>query len=233
MTYRQIAYNGLWQNNTSLVQLLGLCPTLAISTTLTNGLGLGIATTLVLMASNVTIAFIRNIVPTEVRLPIFVLVIAAFVTAIEMLMKAFYYELYLILGIYIPLIVTNCIIIGRAEAFACKHKVSQALVDGLMMGLGFTLALMLLSSIREVLGYGTLFAQIELMFGPASQWLTVTVFDHYHGFLIAILPPGAFFGLGLLIALKKAIDLRVSAPQLPRSLELSGDGGGSCVSPNC
>ncbi len=209
MTYTQILYDGLWKNNTGFVQLLGLCPILAITTTLTNGLGLGIATLLVLIASNVTISLIRNIVPVAVRLPIFVIIIASFVTATEMFVKAFYYDLYLVLGIYLPLIVTNCIIIGRAEAFASKQTVGHALFDGITMGIGFIFALGMLSGLRELFGYGTLFANADLMFGPAAQFLTVTVFENYHGFLLAILPPGAFFGLGLLIAMKKAIDLRV------------------------
>jgi electron transport complex protein RnfE len=209
MTYTQILRDGLWKNNTGFVQLLGLCPILAITTTLTNGLGLGIATLLVLIASNVTISLIRNIVPAAVRLPVFVIIIASFVTATEMLVKAFYYDLYLVLGIYLPLIVTNCIIIGRAEAFASKQTVGHAFFDGITMGIGFIFALGMLSGVRELFGYGTLFANAELMFGPAAHFLTITVFENYHGFLLAILPPGAFFGLGLLIAVKKAIDMKL------------------------
>jgi electron transport complex protein RnfE len=206
MTYKNIIYEGLWKNNPGFVQLLGLCPLLAVTSTLINGLGLGIATTLILMASNVSVSLIRNIVTNEIRLPVFVLVIASFVTAIEMLIKAFYYDLYLTLGIFIPLIVTNCAIIGRAEAFASKQPWDRALLDGLMMGLGFTIVLVLLGGLRELLGYGTLFTQAELMFGEAAQWMTITVFENYEGFLLAILPPGAFFGLALLIALKNFID---------------------------
>ncbi len=208
MTYKNIIYEGLWKNNPGFVQLLGLCPLLAVTSTLINGLGLGIATTLILMASNVSVSLIRNIVTNEIRLPVFVLVIASFVTAIEMLIKAFYYDLYLTLGIFIPLIVTNCAIIGRAEAFASKQPWDRALLDGLMMGLGFTIVLVLLGGLRELFGYGTLFTQAELMFGEAAQWMTITVFENYEGFLLAILPPGAFFGLALLIALKNIIDSR-------------------------
>jgi electron transport complex protein RnfE len=211
--YAQIIRDGLWKNNPGFVQLLGLCPLLAVTGTLVNGLGLGIATTLILMASNVTVSLIRNIVPTEIRLPVFVLVIASFVTAVEMIIKAFYYDLYLALGIFIPLIVTNCSVIGRAEAFASKQPVDRAFLDGLMMGLGFTFALVMLGGLRELLGRGTLFAQAELMFGQAAQWMTITVFEDYRGFLLAILPPGAFFGLGLLIALKNAIDRKREARQ--------------------
>ena len=208
MTYKNIIYEGLWKNNPGFVQLLGLCPLLAVTSTVINALGLGIATTLILMASNVSVSLIRNIVTNEIRLPVFVLVIASFVTAIEMLIKAFYYDLYLTLGIFIPLIVTNCAIIGRAEAFASKQPWDRALLDGLMMGLGFTIVLVLLGGLRELFGYGTLFTQAELMFGEAAQWMTITVFENYEGFLLAILPPGAFFGLALLIALKNVIDAR-------------------------
>ncbi|HHB93174.1 MAG TPA: electron transport complex subunit E [Thioploca sp.] len=201
--YAKIIRDGLWDNNPGLVQLLGLCPLLAVTGTIVNGIGLGIATTLTLVTSNVTVSLIRNIVPNEIRLPVFVLIIASFVTIIEMMLKAFYYDLYLALGIFIPLIVTNCSIIGRAEAFASKQPVDKAFVDGLMMGIGFTIALAILGGMRELLGYGTLFTQAELMFGQA--WMTVTVFDNYHNFLLAVLPPGAFFGLGLLIAFKNAM----------------------------
>ncbi len=205
---KQIINEGLWHNNTALVQLLGLCPLLAVSGTVVNALGLGIATTLVLAGSNVTVSLIRNLVRPELRIPTFVLIIACFVTAVELLMKAFVYDLYLILGIFIPLIVTNCVIIARAESFASKNPVGRSLLDGLAMGVGFTLVLVALGAMREIIGHGTLFAQAELMFGEGAQWLTITFIDGYHGFLLAILPPGAFIGLGLLIALKNVIDRR-------------------------
>jgi electron transport complex protein RnfE len=201
--YVKITRDGLWDNNPGLVQLLGLCPLLAVTGTIVNGIGLGIATTLTLVTSNVTVSLIRNLVPNEIRLPVFVLIIASFVTIIEMMLKAFYYDLYLALGIFIPLIVTNCSIIGRAEAFASKQPIDKAFLDGLMMGIGFTIALALLGGMRELLGRGTLFSQAETMFGQA--WMTITVFENYHDFLLAILPPGAFFGLGLLIALKNVV----------------------------
>ncbi|HEC17813.1 MAG TPA: electron transport complex subunit E [Gammaproteobacteria bacterium] len=203
-----ILKEGLWRNNTALVQLLGLCPLLAVSGTVVNALGLGIATTLVMAGSNVTVSLIRNLVRPELRIPSFVLVIASFVTAVELLMQAFLYDLYLVLGIFIPLIVTNCVIIARAESFASKNNVGRSLLDGLAMGLGFTAVLLLLGAIREILGHGTLFSQAELMFGDGAQWLTITLLDDYRGFLLAILPPGAFLGLGLLIALKNVIDRR-------------------------
>jgi electron transport complex protein RnfE len=206
----QIINEGLWRNNTALVQLLGLCPLLAVSGTVINALGLGIATTLVLAGSNVTVSLIRNLVRPELRIPSFVLVIASFVTAVELLMQAFLYDLYLVLGIFIPLIVTNCVIIARAESFASKNNVRRSLLDGLSMGIGFTLVLLLLGGIREILGHGTLLAQAELMFGAGTEWLTITLIEDYRGFLLAILPPGAFLGLGLLIALKNVIDKRLA-----------------------
>ncbi len=207
---RQILNEGLWRNNTALVQLLGLCPLLAVSGTVINGLGLGIATTLVLAGSNVTVSLIRNLVRPELRIPTFVLVIASFVTAVELLMQAFLYDLYLVLGIFIPLIVTNCVIIARAEAFASKNNVWRSLLDGLAMGIGFTAVLVALGAMREILGHGTLLAQAELMFGEGAQWLTITLFEDYRGFLLAILPPGAFLGLGLMVAVKNIIDKRAA-----------------------
>ncbi len=208
--FKKITREGLWQNNIGFVQLLGLCPLLAVTGTFINGLGLGIVTTLVLIASNVMVSLIRKRIPSEARLPIFVLIIASFVTALEMLTKAFFYDLYLVLGIFIPLIVTNCSVIGRAEVYASKNPVHYAFVDGLMMGIGFTLALVMLGSLRELLGQGTLFSQAELMFGQGAEWMTIKVIQDYQGFLLAILPPGAFFGLGLLIALKNSFEQKVN-----------------------
>jgi len=215
MTYIEIVHDGLWKNNVSLVQLIGLCPLLAVTSTLVNGLGLGVATTLILIASNITVSLIRSIVPNEIRLPIFVLIIASFVTATEMIMKAFYYDLYLVLGIFIPLIVVNCSVIGRAEVFASKNPVNHAFVDGLMMGFGFTFVLVMLGGLRELLGYGTLFAHAEIMFGETAKQLKIIIFSDYQGFLLAILPPGAFFGLGLLIALKNWLDKKAAVTKTP------------------
>ena len=205
---RRIIADGLWNNNQALVALLGLCPLLAVSNTLINGLGLGLATTLVLIASNATISFIRNWVRQEVRLPVFVLVIASFVTAVELVMNAWFHDLHKILGIFIPLIVTNCTIVGRAEAFASRNPVPQSMVDGLSMGMGFTLVLMTLGGLREFIGQGTILSGIHLMFGEAARGLSFSMGEDYHGLILAILPPGAFFGLGLLIALKHLIDKR-------------------------
>lgn len=207
-TYASIARDGLWSNNPGLVQLLGLCPLLAVSSNAINGLGLGLATLLALTASNVTVSLIRRIVRPEVRIPVFVLVIAAIVTVIELAMNAYLHELYLVLGIFIPLIVTNCNLIGRAEAFASKHDPGRALVDGLMMGAGFLLVLVVLGALRELVGQGTLLSQAHMMFGEAARDWTLHVVADYRGFLLAILPPGAFIGLGLIIALKNVIDGR-------------------------
>ncbi|MEJ2423394.1 MAG: electron transport complex subunit E [Candidatus Thiodiazotropha sp.] len=208
-SYRQIVTDGLWHNNQALVALLGLCPLLAVSNTAINGLGLGLATTTVLVASNGTVSLIRNLVRPEVRLPVFVLVIASFVTAIELGMNAYFHELYKILGIFIPLIVTNCTIIGRAEAFASKNNFSRSLLDGLSIGIGFTLVLMTLGGMRELVGQGTLFDQAQLMFGDIAQGLTLKI-ENFPGMLVAILPPGAFIGLGLMITAKNLIDKRLA-----------------------
>ncbi len=207
-SYADIAKDGLWHNNPGLVQLLGLCPLLAVTATLINGLGMGLATTAVLVASNVTVSAIRNVVRSEIRVPVFVLVIASFVTAVELAMNAYLHELYKVLGIFIPLIVTNCSILGRAEAFASKNNIPRSFLDGLTMGLGFTGVLVVLGAMRELAGNGTLFAKANLMFGDAARHLLVHVIPNYDGFLLAILPPGAFLGLGFLIAFKNVIDRR-------------------------
>ncbi|AIY65816.1 electron transport complex subunit E [Pseudoalteromonas piratica] len=210
---RDIINQGLWKNNPALVQLLGLCPLLAVSATVTNALGLGLATLFVLLGSNVTVAIVREWVPKEIRIPVFVMIIAAFVTMIELLMNAFSHELYLSLGIFIPLIVTNCAIIGRAEAFASKNSVPLAAFDGLMMGLGFLIVLVLLGAMRELLGQGTLFDGAHLLLGEWAKVLRIEVMNTDTQFLLAILSPGAFLGMGLLIALKNIIDARQQAKQ--------------------
>ncbi len=204
---REITQNGLWTNNVALVQLLGLCPLLAVTSSTINGVGLGLATMVTLILSNTLVSLIRDFVRSEVRLPVFVLIIACVVTVIELLMKAFFYDLFLVLGIFIPLIVTNCAIIGRAEGFASRNPVGASALDGFMMGLGFLAVLTLLGAMREVIGSGTLLAHADLMFGESAKALTITFNEDYSGFLLAILPPGAFFGLALLIAVKNAIGL--------------------------
>jgi electron transport complex protein RnfE len=219
--YRKITLDGLWTNNPALVQLLGLCPLLAVTASVVNALGLGLASTLVLVSSNLTVSAFRKLVPETVRLPIFVMIIASFVTAIELLMQAFTYELYLILGIFIPLIVTNCAIMGRADAFASKNPVRASVLDGLMMGVGFTAVLVLLGGMRELLGTGALFSDMHLLFGEAARNWKWLIFEDYPGFLFAILPPGALVGLGLLIALKNIIDARLEErrkQQTPKTL---------------
>ncbi|MCP5160225.1 MAG: electron transport complex subunit E [Hahellaceae bacterium] len=204
--YSEVIANGLWKNNPALVQILGLCPLLAVTGTVVNALGLGLATTLVLVGSNTSVSLIRNLVPPTVRLPAFVMIIASFVTCAELLMQAFTYELYQILGIFIPLIVTNCSILGRADAFAAKNPVIPSALDGLMMGLGFSIVLILLGTMREIIGQGTLFSGMELLFGASASSWKMVLFQDYPNFLFAVLPPGAFFGLGLLIAAKNIID---------------------------
>lgn len=221
--YRKITLDGLWDNNPALVQLLGLCPLLAVTGTVVNALGLGLASTIVLMGSNLTISMFRKFVPESVRLPIFVMIIASFVTCIELLMQAFTYELYTILGIFIPLIVTNCAIMGRADAFAIKNPVGASLLDGAMMGIGFTAVLMVLGGMREILGLGTLFTDMQLLFGPAAESWKIVIVEDYVGFLFAILPPGAFVGMGLLIALKNIIDKKREAAATPVQVTPSGE----------
>ncbi|EGQ9056690.1 electron transport complex subunit E [Vibrio parahaemolyticus] len=210
---KQLMKNGMWSNNPALVQLLGLCPLLAVSSTITNALGLGIATLLVLVGSNVTVSLIRNYVPKEIRIPVFVMIIASLVTCVQLLMNAYAYGLYLSLGIFIPLIVTNCIIIGRAEAYASKNDVLPAALDGLWMGLGMTSVLVVLGSMRELIGNGTLFDGADLLLGDWAAALRIQVFQFDSSFLLALLPPGAFIGVGLLIALKNVIDSSVQAHQ--------------------
>ncbi|MCF7482452.1 electron transport complex subunit E [Vibrio sp. J1-1] len=205
--------NGMWNNNPALVQLLGLCPLLAVSSTITNALGLGIATLLVLVGSNVTVSLIRNYVPKEVRIPIFVMIIASLVTCVQLLMNAYAYGLFLSLGIFIPLIVTNCIIIGRAEAYASKNDVLPSALDGLWMGLGMTSVLVVLGAMRELIGNGTLFDGADLLLGDWAASLRVEIFHFDSSFLLALLPPGAFIGVGLLIALKNIIDSAIQARQ--------------------
>lgn len=207
--YRKITLDGLWRNNPGLVQLLGLCPLMAVTTNFINGLGLGIATLITLLASNLLISLFRDYFRDEIRIPVFVLIIASNVTAIELLMRAYFHELHGILGIFIPLIVTNCIIIGRAEAFASKNEPEHSALDGFMMGLGFLLVLVVLGGVREILANGTLFAQAHLMFGEAARGMTISISDDFNGLLLAALPPGAFIGLGFLLALKNYIDQRL------------------------
>ncbi|MFA0811191.1 electron transport complex subunit E [Microbulbifer epialgicus] len=206
-SYAEITHNGLWKNNPALVQLLGLCPLLAVTGSVVNAIGLGLATTGVLTCSNLAVSLVRRQMPDTVRLPVSVMIIATFVTCVELLMKAFTYELYLVLGIFIPLIVTNCAILGRADAFASKNPILPSLADGFMMGAGFTLVLITIGAVREILGQGTLFSDMDLLLGPmAKDWGISLLGSNYPGVLVAVLPPGAFLVAGLLIAAKNAID---------------------------
>ncbi|RMF19206.1 MAG: electron transport complex subunit E [Gammaproteobacteria bacterium] len=222
-----IALDGLWRNNPALVQVLGLCPLLAVTGTVVNALGLGLATLFVLTASNSAVSLIRHYVPATVRLPAFVMIIASLVTCAELLMQAFAYELYEILGIFVPLIVTNCSILGRADAFASKNPVPHAALDGFMMGLGFLIVLLLLGAMRELVGQGTLFSGMELMFGETARQWTLHVFRDYPNVLFAILPPGAFIGLGLIMALKNIIDDRIRRAQVTQPVATPTDPGES------
>ena len=213
ISYRELSLNGLWKNNPAIVQLLGLCPLLAVTGTVVNAIGLGLATTLVLVCSNTSVSLIRNIVSDAVRLPAFVMIIAAAVTCIELLMQAFAYELYQILGIFLPLITTNCVILGRADGFAARNPLGPSMYDGFIMGVGFSAILVLLGGLRELTGTGALFANMDLLFGPdAANWKIVLV-EGDQPFLLAILPPGAFIFTGLIIAVKNVIDDRIKKHQ--------------------
>lgn len=212
---KDILHNGLWKQNTGVVQLLGLCPLLAVSNSVVNAVSLGLATTLVMVMSGAAISPIRTFVPNEIRIPVYILVIAVLVTVVQYLMNAYLYSLYIVLGIFIPLIVTNCIVLARIEAFAGKNPVLPAAVDGLAMGLGLTAVLAVLGGIRELVGHGTLLAGLDLALGESAKSWVITVIPDYHGFLLAILPPGAFITLGLLIAGKNYLTLRAEKKAKP------------------
>ena len=204
--YKDIAWNGIWKQNTGVVQILGLCPILAVSTSIVNAVSLGLATILVMAMSNLVIAALRNFIPYEIRIPVFILIIAALVTVVDLAFNAYLHELYLVLGIFIPLIVTNCIVLARVEAFAAKNEPGGSTVDGIAMGIGLTLVLAVLGAMREVVGSGTLLSGIDMIF-PGMQPI-VLFGDDYPGFLVAILPPGAFIALGCLIAGRNWIEAR-------------------------
>ena len=207
-TYNDITWNGVWKQNTALIQLLGMCPLLAMSNSVVNGVGLGLATVFVMAVSNLTVSALRSLIPYEIRIPVFILIIAALVTIVDLVLNAFLHDLYVVLGIFIPLIVTNCIVLARVEAFAAKNPVIASAVDGAAMGLGLTWVLALLGAIRELIGTGALFAGIDMIV-PAAHAIQVLSPD-YPGFLVAVLPPGAFFVLGLLIAGRNWLDARAN-----------------------
>lgn len=215
--YTEIIENGLWKQNPGVVQLLGLCPTLAVTTSVVNGISLGLATALVMAASNGAVSPVRRFVPSEIRVPVFILVIAALVTVIDLTIHGFAEPLHKVLGIFIPLIVVNCIVLARVESFAAKNPPAPAILDGLMMGLGLTMVLGILGGMREVIGKGTLLSGLDLAFGPSFKHYVLTVVPDYHGFLLAILPPGAFLGLACLIAFRNWTGARA-----PKTTQTSG-----------
>ncbi|MDG6286409.1 electron transport complex subunit E [Glaesserella parasuis] len=204
--WKNLFTQGVWTNNSTLVQLLGLCPLLAVSNNVTNALGLGLATLLVLTITNTIISLFRKVIPHDIRIPIYVMIIATAVTTIQLLMNAFAFPVYQSLGIFVPLIVTNCIVIGRAEAFASKNSIAHSAFDGFAMGLGITLSLVVLGAIREIIGNGTLFDGLDLLLGSWAKALRMDLLHLDSGLLLAILPPGAFIGLGLILAVKNIID---------------------------
>ncbi|GMU49206.1 MAG: electron transport complex subunit E [Candidatus Desulfobacillus denitrificans] len=208
MNFREIARNGIWKQNTSLVQLLGLCPLLAVSTSFVNGVSLAVATILVMAMASGVVASVRSFIPHEIRIPVFILIIAALVTMVDLAMNAWLHELYLVLGIFIPLIVVNCIVLARVEAFAAKNTPLTAAWDGAMMGVGMAVAIAMLGGLRELIGTGLLFSGIEMVI-PGAQALQLLPAD-YPGFLVAILPPGAFLVLGFLIAGRNWLDARAA-----------------------
>ena len=213
VSYKELSLNGLWKNNPAIVQLLGLCPLLAVTGSVINAIGMGLATTFVLTVSNTCVSLIRGVVSDAIRLPAFVMIIAAAVTCIELLMQAFTYDLFQILGIFLPLITTNCVILGRADAFASKNAVLPAAYDGFIMGMGFTAVLLMLGALREVVGTGAIFGNMDLLFGAAAKDWQIVLFTDYKQFLLAILPPGAFIFTGFIIALKNLIDTRIKTYQ--------------------
>lgn len=209
--FRKITRDGLWDNNIVFSQSIGLCPLLAVTGTAVNGLGMGLATTAVMVVCSAMISRGRLLIPPEIRIPIFVVLIAMVVTLVDMVMNAWLHEMHKVLGLFIPLIVTNCAILGRVEAYASRRPLAEAAMDGLMMGLGFTLALVVLGAAREILGSGTLFSSASLLMGESFAWLETVVIEKYRGFLLMALPPGGFLMLGFILAGKKILDRRLQA----------------------
>lgn len=219
-SFSAIAKQGLWKNNPILVQVLGLCPTLAVTTSAANALGMGISTMLVLMLSNFGISIFRRWIPNEIRIPVYVLLIAAIVTCLQLVMNAYVHALYESLGIFIALIVTNCIVAGRAEAFASQNSPLKSAFDGFMMGMGFAMTLFVLGSIREIIGQGTLFAGANILFGEWASVLQINIYHSDTSFLLAILPPGAFLVLGFMIALKNVINARFARKKVATKVQI-------------
>ncbi|TVS12245.1 MAG: electron transport complex subunit E [Wenzhouxiangella sp.] len=217
--HRQIWHQGLWRNNPGLVQLLGLCPLLAVTNTAVNGLGLGLATLFVLVGSNLAVSLLRTSLVPEIRIPAFVLVIATLVTVVDLSLQAWLYDLSRTLGIFVPLIVTNCTILARAEAFASRQKLLPSLHDGLAQGVGFGLVLLALGTGRELIGQGTVFADAELLLGEWAGVFSMRLLPEGYGLLIALLPPGAFIGLGLMVALRQYLVARPAPEPAPQTAE--------------
>ena len=224
--FKDIVHNGVWKQNPGIVQLLGMCPLLAVSSTVVNGVSLGLATAVVMALSGASIAPIRCYVPNEIRIPVFILIIAVLVTVVQYLMNAYMYGLFVVLGIFIPLIVTNCIVLARVEAFASKNSALPSALDGFAMGLGLTAVLGVLGAMRELIGKGTLFSGIDLALGDGAKDLVLHVIPNYKGFLIAILPPGAFIGLGCIIAGKNWLNLRAERKRKGAAATLTPIDGG-------
>lgn len=209
-SYSLLFSDGLWNNNVAMSQMLALCPLIAVTTSATNGLGMGVATLFVMLAANLTASYFRNVIPPQVRIPTFIILIATLVTLVDMWLNAWMHELYKVLGLFIPLIVTNCAILGRVESFASKNKCLPALADALAMGLGFVWVLVVVGGLREIFGNGTLFAHASLLLGPHFAWMETRILPDYQGVLLLVLPPGGFLVLGLLLAIKRLTDRRIT-----------------------
>jgi len=206
--YRRIVRDGLWDNNGVLAMLLGMCPSMAMTTSATNGLGMGLATAVVMAASSLLVAVFRNRITQEVRIPVYILIVAAMVTLVDLSMNAWMHELYKVLGLFIPLIVSNCLPLARLEAFASKEPVLPSLVDGIAMGIGFTIALTAIGAVREIVDSGTLFADASLLLGASFRFMEMRLLPESSNMLMMILPPGGFLVTGLLVVVKRMIDLR-------------------------
>lgn len=214
--YRTIAREGLWSNNGVLSMMLGLCPAMAMTNSATNGLGMGLATAFVMTGAATLVSIFRSRFSQEVRIPVFVLIIASMVTVVDMCMNAWMHEMYKVLGLFIPLIVVNCLPLARIEMFASKKPILPSMADGFFVGLGFVIVLTIIGAVREISGSGTLFADASLLLGPAFKFLEIRVLPADTGILMMILPPGAFLATGLILVLKRMIDERsTKAAQIP------------------
>ncbi|NDL62965.1 electron transport complex subunit E [Acerihabitans arboris] len=223
---RDIMKSGMWTNNVTFVQILGLCPLMAITTTATNGLGLGLMTALVLACSNFIVSLLRKVTPNQIRIPVYISIIASLVTVLDLTMNAWMHDLHKVMGLFIPLIVANCALLGRAEAFAAHNKIIPAALDGLATGLGFTLGLTSVGAVREILGSGTLFSGAALLLGPHFHFLELHLLPGYRGFLLMLLPPGGFVVMGMLLSgirLVKRLTSRENA-----SVKLARQPSGGC-----